>query len=152
MALYLISYDLTHQGQNSEKLVAAFQLEGAKRILNSVWGLNTTLPMEEVRDWVLSFLNTNDRLLVCGFKDWTASNAMVDIDQLWKAPHSTENIPYSTLDAYLKSESKMLLERLSENSKLSSSEVQKISARLATLESNDRKSAFWNATKRIFET
>lgn len=82
MALYLISYDLTHQGPNYEKLVAAFHLEGAKRILHSVWGLNTTLSMEEVRDWVLSFLGSEDRLLVCGFNDWAASNTMVDINQL----------------------------------------------------------------------
>ncbi len=82
MALYFISYDLTHPGQNNEKLIAAFQEQGAKRILYSVWGLNTTLPMDEVRDWVLSLLDSDDRLLVCGFHEWAASNAMVDITQL----------------------------------------------------------------------
>lgn len=94
----------------------------------------------------------------CSINDvLTVSLGMEDSDEecrecASKILYKAEDIPYGTLEAYLKSENEMLLEQLSGNSTLSSSKEKKIRDRLASLESKKRKSAFWTATRKIFET
>jgi hypothetical protein len=102
-----------------------------------------------LREAILQSCSIDDVLLIClGMEDADEECRNTASEIIGKA----EKLRFSSLDAYLKSENEALLERLSENSKLSTSEVQKIRVQLATLESKNRKSAFWTATKKIFET
>jgi hypothetical protein len=84
MAQYVITYDLQTPGKDYRKLQAA--LEGklnATRILLSVWLSNRTgTTATAIRDYLLQFIDTNDRLLVIDIeKDWASYNVL-DINKL----------------------------------------------------------------------
>ncbi len=62
---YVISYDLNEPGQDYQALYDALKNIGAKRVLESQWGVrrsNTTAA--KLRDHFWRFMDRNDRLLV----------------------------------------------------------------------------------------
>jgi hypothetical protein len=75
MASYLISYDLDKPGQDYPKLVKELEHLGAIRILYSEWVFRSTSSAAQIRDWLRSFIDSNDMLLVValtGEAAWTS--------------------------------------------------------------------------------
>ena len=65
MTCYIISYDLRLPGRDYESLYAAIRAYGTWAHVNqSVWAVVTTQTAAEVRDNLLSHLDSNDRLFV----------------------------------------------------------------------------------------
>ena len=74
MAVFLISYDLDKPGQDYPRLVKELERLGAVRILYSEWIFRSTSSAVEIRDWLQSFIDSNDMLLVValtGEAAWT---------------------------------------------------------------------------------
>lgn len=74
MAVYLISYDLDKPGQDYPRLVKELERLGAVRVLYSEWIFRSTSSAVEIRDWLQSFIDGNDMLLVVaptGEAAWT---------------------------------------------------------------------------------
>lgn len=74
MAVYLISYDLDKPGQDYPRLVKELERLGAVRVLYSEWIFRSTSSAMEIRDWLQSFIDGNDMLLVVaptGEAAWT---------------------------------------------------------------------------------
>ena len=70
---YVISYDLRKPGQNYQSLYDALENIGAKRVLQSQWGVrrnNTTA--KNLRDHFRKYMDSNDRILVTSIDghDW----------------------------------------------------------------------------------
>lgn len=70
MALFLVSYDLDKPGQDYPDLIARLKQFGAQRILYSEWFLvhNSATPAQ-LRDDLLRFMDSNDRILVVELKN-----------------------------------------------------------------------------------
>ena len=71
---YLISYDLDKPGQDYPRLITELERLGAARILYSEWIFRSTSPAVQIRDWLKSFIDSNDMLLVValtGEAAWT---------------------------------------------------------------------------------
>lgn len=65
MACYLVSYDLRAPGQNYEALYAAIKSYGYwARINESFWAVVTPQSAKQIRDYLLSFMDQNDRIFV----------------------------------------------------------------------------------------
>jgi hypothetical protein len=64
MALYLVSYVLVSPGRNYEPLYLALRNQRAKKVLYYQWVLRTSSIAEHVRDWVKSYTDNNDCILV----------------------------------------------------------------------------------------
>ena len=65
MATYIISYDLRKPGQNYDQLYEAIKSYGTwARVNESVWAVVTTNTAVQIRDHLLRFIDTNDRLFV----------------------------------------------------------------------------------------
>ena len=82
MARYLISYDLDKPGQDYPRLIGELERLGAVRILYSEWILQSTSSAVQIRDWLKSFIDGNDMLLVValtGEAAWT--RLMVSTDR-----------------------------------------------------------------------
>jgi CRISPR-associated endonuclease Cas2 len=80
MALFLVSYDLDKPGQDYPDLIKRLEQFGAKRILYSEWFLshNTATPTQ-LRDDLLRFMDSNDRILVVELKNSAAwQRLMID--------------------------------------------------------------------------
>ena len=73
---YLISYDLDKPGQNYERLIARMKQLGAFHVLLSQWALATTWTAIQLRDDLMQYIDSNDRLLVTGISDWAFYNLM----------------------------------------------------------------------------
>jgi hypothetical protein len=81
MASYLISYDLDKPGQDYPRLIKELERLGAIRILYSEWVLRTTSSAVVIRDWLQSFIDSNDMLLVValtGEAAWTGLMVSTD--------------------------------------------------------------------------
>ena len=75
MAVYLISYDLDKPGQDYPRLITELERLGAVKVLYSEWILRSTSSAKEIRDWLKSFIDSNDMLLVValtGEAAWTS--------------------------------------------------------------------------------
>jgi len=75
MAKYLISYDLDKPGQDYHRLIKELERLGAVRVLYSQWVFRSTSPAKQIRDWLKSFIDGNDMLLVValtGEAAWTS--------------------------------------------------------------------------------
>ena len=62
---YVISYDLNSPGQDYQSLYDALEAMGAKRVLESQWGVrrkNTTA--KTLRNHFWKYMDSNDRILV----------------------------------------------------------------------------------------
>jgi hypothetical protein len=82
MARYLISYDLDKPGQDYPRLIKELERLGAIRILYSEWIFQSTSSVVQIRDWLTSFIDNNDMLLVValtGEAAWT--RLMVSTDR-----------------------------------------------------------------------
>jgi hypothetical protein len=65
MACYIISYDLRKPGRNYDSLYAAIKSYGTWAHINeSVWAVVTAEKAVQVRDKLLTHIDTNDRLFV----------------------------------------------------------------------------------------
>jgi len=74
---YLISYDLDKPGQNYDKLIARLKEHGAVRVLLSQWVLTTTWTAVQLRDDLMAYTDSNDRILVVQISgEWAYSNIM----------------------------------------------------------------------------
>ena len=74
MAVYLVSYDLDKPGQDYPRLITELERLGAVRILYSEWIFSSTSSAEQIRNWLKSFIDGNDMLLVValtGEAAWT---------------------------------------------------------------------------------
>jgi len=80
-ATYLISYDLDKPGQDYPRLLTELERLGAIRILYSEWIFRSTSSAVQIRDWLKSFIDGNDMLLVValtGEAAWTSLMVSTD--------------------------------------------------------------------------
>ncbi len=85
MAVYLISYDLMSPGHNYGPLIEALKKQGAKKVILSAWAISTTstaVTAVQIRDWVQSYVDSNDRIVVTELQNWATWNAMFDLNQI----------------------------------------------------------------------
>lgn len=76
--VHIITYDLRKPGQNYEALLKRLRERGAVRLLESVWIQSSVETPASVRDDLVKFIDTNDRLLVAEVKNNAAwRNLMV---------------------------------------------------------------------------
>ena len=64
MKVYLVSYDLDKPGQDYKDLINALKELGAIKPLFSEWILSHPWSAVQIRDYLRTFIDTNDRLLV----------------------------------------------------------------------------------------
>lgn len=64
MSTALITYDLCKPGRNYQPLWDRLEALGAVRVLESVWAIKTAASAVAIRDDLLRFIDSNDRLLV----------------------------------------------------------------------------------------
>lgn len=77
MAVFKVSYDLRKPGRDYQPLYNALARLGATRILLSEWIVALDrVSAEQVRDALLRFIDSNDRLLVVAISDWATFNAL----------------------------------------------------------------------------
>ena len=76
MKTFLISYDLDKPGQNYQKLIAELERLGGFRVLFSQWAVQLSNPVVQVRDHLLQFIDSNDRLLVMEVGNWASWGLM----------------------------------------------------------------------------
>ena len=76
MKTYLVSYDLDKPGQNYEKLISELERLGAFRVLFSQWAVQLNNTAIEVRDHLLQFIDSNDRMLVMEVGNWASWGLM----------------------------------------------------------------------------
>jgi RNase P/RNase MRP subunit p30 len=72
---YLISYDLDKPGKDYHRLIKELERLGALKVLYSEWILRTTNSASEVRDYLKTFTDSNDMLLIValtGEAAWTS--------------------------------------------------------------------------------
>lgn len=69
MALYLVSYDLDKPGQDYPDLIARLKQFGAQRVLYSEWLMVNNASSQAIRDDLLRFMDSNDRLFVAELKN-----------------------------------------------------------------------------------
>lgn len=77
----LISYDLDKPGQDYPRLIKELERLGAIRILYSEWVLRSTSSAVVIRDWLKSFIDSNDMLLavaLTGEAAWTGLMVSTD--------------------------------------------------------------------------
>lgn len=81
---YMISYDLHAPGQNYTKLEEAIlRLGKAKRLADSTWLLIHPGPAETIRDYLVSAIDDNDRLIVMEFAGEIAWFGISPTLELW---------------------------------------------------------------------
>lgn len=78
----LISYDLMTPGQAYDQLIRALEKAGAKKVLYSAWFLRTTSSAPDVRDWLIKFMDANDRIFVCEATGWASWNLAITPDKV----------------------------------------------------------------------
>ena len=66
MAFYLISYD-THNTRNYDSLYSGMDKKGGVPLLESLWGIEFSNTVTEVRTWVVSLLDEDDSIMVVPF-------------------------------------------------------------------------------------
>lgn len=66
MSSYLITYDLFRPGQNYDGLWRALTAIGACRIMLSVWVLRSELSVAQLYDYLVQFIDGDDRIVVVG--------------------------------------------------------------------------------------
>jgi len=79
MNRYLVSYDLVKPGANYDDLYAALRALGGQRVLLSQWLIITRMNAAQLRDHLMRYIDTNDRLLVNDFSEWAAYNPMLNL-------------------------------------------------------------------------
>lgn len=62
---YIITYDLNRPGQNYDELIKAIKTYHWCKIAESAWVVTTTKKAEQIRDHLLSNIDSNDKIFVC---------------------------------------------------------------------------------------
>lgn len=62
--VYIITYDLCKPGQNYDELIKAIKTYNWCKIAESTWGVTTTKNSTEIRDYLKSKIDKNDKLFV----------------------------------------------------------------------------------------
>jgi hypothetical protein len=81
----MISYDLRTPGQNYQELYDALTSIGAKRILDSAWGVRVNnMNASGICDWLRQFVDNNDRVVVSPIETDTAwtTTVLTDINTI----------------------------------------------------------------------
>lgn len=81
MNRYLVSYDLVTPGRQYAALYSALETLGGCRVLLSQWLVRTNLSASQLRDYLMKFVDANDRILVNDFSDWAAYNTLINISR-----------------------------------------------------------------------
>lgn len=85
MSIYLITYDLRTPGKDYNDLWDALKRLGAKRALESVWlvkrewGGSSGNPIDPL---LSGHLDSNDRMIVTLFDEWSMRNTLVKVSDL----------------------------------------------------------------------
>jgi len=84
MALYLISYDLTHHASMNqyEELIGELKRLGAQKVQLSEWMWRSENTPVEIRDHLLRFIHADDRLLITAVSNWASWKALTDINKI----------------------------------------------------------------------
>lgn len=78
---YSVSYDLREPRRDYQSLYNELIRLNAKRVLESEWVLrHNKTSASSLRDHLMRYIDTNDRLLVLIIQDWASYNAMADIN------------------------------------------------------------------------
>ena len=65
MNTYIINYDLIAPGKNYDRLFEAIKSYGTwAHVLKSCWLIKSSLPASEVRNYLVKYIDYNDKLLV----------------------------------------------------------------------------------------
>lgn len=78
MAVYVVGYDLRDPGRNYQPLYNALERAGARRVLLSDWLLRSGQTAVQIRDALLQFIDSNDRLFVNLLDGWAGFNMITD--------------------------------------------------------------------------
>jgi hypothetical protein len=83
LSLYFVSCDLRHPQEFGEYgyLQAALLKSRAEKVLGTVWVLRSSLKADAIRDWLVKFVDEDDRILVAEVneRNWAAWKAMAEI-------------------------------------------------------------------------
>jgi hypothetical protein len=84
MALYLISYDLTHHASMNQykELIGELKRLGAQKAQLSEWVWRSNNTPTEIRDHLQKFIHTDDRLLITAVSDWASWNSLCKISDI----------------------------------------------------------------------
>jgi CRISPR-associated endonuclease Cas2 len=83
MKPYLITYDLDKPGQEYHQLIQRLKELGAVRVQYSDWLLRISASAAQIRDDLMRFTDSNDRLLVVGLTGEAAwTNLMISHEKV----------------------------------------------------------------------
>lgn len=72
---YLVSYDIRTPGRDYTVLLNTLaSFENSRRMLRSVWLLESSLSTTVIHDHLSQFVDSNDRLLVCQILNFNVAN------------------------------------------------------------------------------
>jgi hypothetical protein len=77
MAHFMVSYDL-HRNRDYTRIINALREQGAARVLESLWFVSLSNTATQVRDWLKSYVDGDDSLIVVELKigaDWAGLRA-----------------------------------------------------------------------------
>lgn len=84
MKTYLIAYDLMRPGQDYKRLFDAITSLGAHwHFLDSAWMVRTTMSAAQIRDYLLQFMDANDKLFVAGMSGEAAWRSLGEKGDTW---------------------------------------------------------------------
>ena len=73
---YLVTYDLNRPGQNYPQLYSAIQSVPHCHALESVWFVQHQGGATKIRDWLVQYIDHNDRLFVVRIDEWASRRLM----------------------------------------------------------------------------
>jgi len=73
---YLITYDLNKPGQNYEDLYKAITETGSsyRHGMQNIWFVETSTTGKAIRDFLIQYIDTGDKLFVTRLNDWASYN------------------------------------------------------------------------------
>jgi acyl-CoA synthetase (NDP forming) len=75
---YWVGYDLDKPGQDYTDLINALQKLGAKRVMYSDWLVSSQMSAVQLRDYLRTFMDSNDRIVVAALPgDVAWANPMI---------------------------------------------------------------------------
>ncbi len=89
MANYIVTYDLNGATPTHARMDSHIRNSGAElfgRVLETVWYIKTSSPLEDVYEYVNRILSTNDRVLIVEANDMMMRNLLVQnsaIQDVW---------------------------------------------------------------------
>ena len=80
--LYFVSYDLRKPEKDYPRLWAALKALNAKRLLFSEWSLRSTSSLQQVYDYFVKFIDSNDGLMVTFVNEARGSGTQTPLSQV----------------------------------------------------------------------